>query len=167
MPVSRVAARIKDNLEIRRQLNQLDRLGVVIWDRVERSDTTPVPPLIVAHEVTVTDPGEYENIFREGDKVLELHFQADNARDMITLFRDLMGKLPAHKRAGYAGFYGDTPVTPIISHGERIDGVTVIDSPPEAAERTRETYHLAVTKEGYPAEYDGKPVKRLVMRITD
>lgn len=167
MPIARVRKKVRENREIDKQFKELARLGLVIWEYGIAPEYSLMPPLIVGQERIVEDPGEFDNQFREGDRVLQIHFRVDNPRDFASLFNDMMSKLPGHKKAGYAGFYGDTPVTPIINHAERREDMVVIDPPEDAAERISKTYHKAVKQEGYPAEYDGKPVKRLIMRTPD
>jgi len=165
MPIERIGKRIHDELELSRQARQLKKLGVVIWKPDERPEYSPEEPFIVAYERVVSDPSEFGGIFHKGETIIQLHFLAHKPQDMIWVFRDLMEKIPRHKEAGYAGFYGDTCVTPLIEHAKRMTGVEVIDPPAEAARQTSATYHQCVKREGYPAEYDRKPVRRVVMRI--
>ncbi|MBU0636395.1 hypothetical protein KKE06_05200 [Candidatus Micrarchaeota archaeon] len=113
----------------------------------------------------VERPSHFARLFKEGDRVLELHVESTQATDTIRLLRRFQELIPELKKRRIVGIYGDSP-NPVIRKRFVEDFRAVeIDPPEEVLEEVRARYLLRMKRQGYPAKYAETPIQRIVLRF--
>lgn len=74
--------------------------------------------------VVVRRPGKYRGIFRSGEAVLNVHFNAPTPRETAYLLREALRDVPLMKECGYKGIVGTTSNQSLIRFAQKL-GATV------------------------------------------
>jgi hypothetical protein len=114
--------------------------------------------------VFVTKPEKFKGVFAKGDKVLEVAFHAENPKSAYLVLNEFRKKFGQLKERGYAGFYGDTSNTVLLTQAKKI-GAEVIEAPLLERGASKTAYAIDTLISDYPKKYLLKPVKRIVFRF--
>lgn len=121
--------------------------------------------LLSFEEERVEDPQKFANIFKKGDKVVSMYFNADihEAKNALKFLLILGQK---YSKLGFAGIYGDTPNKTLLNAMEKKGGI-IIETPEDTKKRVDKEYKKGVKKGIYPPEHRGNPVERIIYRFSD
>lgn len=120
---------------------------------------------IKAFVAIVKRPQEFGGVFQSGEKVLRVHVDSTNRRELLTILRKYSEERHMLKENGFAGMYGDTSNPQIINAFTKMFEARQMTPPPEAIIEARKYYEQKVRLRGYPPEYLETPVKRLCVRF--
>jgi len=114
--------------------------------------------------VHVAESGDFGGLFRSGESVVQVHID-EVTRKSVPALSHLGESFRTLRDRGFSGMFGDTQNERIVEFAKAHYNATVIDTPKKEAERAAANYAKHAEHHGFPKEYMGKPVKRVMIRF--
>ncbi len=116
--------------------------------------------------VSVKKPKAFGGEFRAGEKVLKIGIHSMNPQEFKAVLAETRLLVESLKKAGFAGFYGDSYFPHIIERARRIFTNARVIRPPLRSVIIEKVSALTTPVfEGYPAKGIRSPVQRIVCRF--
>ncbi len=109
-------------------------------------------------------PGNYGRKFKRGEKVLQLYLNSTNPRETIELMKKFEESREELRKAGYAGFFADTPNQVVANALER-RGMEKVRTHWGIRAVNKYLYANDIVLSGFPARHILGRMRRLVSKL--
>ncbi|MBI4044176.1 MAG: hypothetical protein HY392_00535 [Candidatus Diapherotrites archaeon] len=127
---------------------------------------------IDAHAFKVRNPSKYGRLFKNGEKVLYIHFDITDQDAAKSALEKLGKKYPQLKKQGFSGIFGGSQNYAVLRQFQKMANRLGLksasrDTPFLAGIGARLRYQQNVREKKYPAKHSANKPRRLAIRFSD
>ncbi|MBN2127378.1 MAG: hypothetical protein JW703_03220 [Candidatus Diapherotrites archaeon] len=108
---------------------------------------------------------EFNNLFKENEKVLMIELDSINASETIQLIDKLEEQFKYMQQNGVKGLFFDSPNSSLRKYLKKRFNAVEIETPEREKESTMKWYEKKVKEKGFPEKYLNEPIKTIVIKF--